>query len=402
MPMLEPPRKYQRFSPGQRLDHWFMMLSFTVLAITGIPQKFAGTEWAEMAIGLMGGIEQVRIIHRMAATVMMVGAIFHLFGVSYRVLVLRQRLSMLPLPRDLVDMLDAIRYNLGLAVRRPLLDRFSYEEKLEYWAVIWGTLLMMVTGFMLWNPIATVRFFPGEFIPAAKAAHGNEAILAILSILTWHVYNVHLKHFNRSIFTGYLTREEMEHEHPLELARIESGRETVIDRETKRRRERVFLPVATGLTLVSLLGIYVFITFEETAIATVPKEKIVAYVPITPTPMRVVRRPLPTRPSIGVSTPRPGTTPQEAGTPTPVPSFKAEVLPIFESKCTACHSTGQSLVLTSYQRVMEGGPSGPVVIPGRPSESLLVQKMYELHPAKTTDQELDRIKAWIAGGALNN
>ncbi len=401
--MMETPRKYLRFSAGQRLDHWFMMLSFTVLSLTGVPQKFAGSEWAEAAIALMGGIEAVRIIHRVAATVMMIGAVFHMVGVAYRVLVLRQRLSMLPVPKDLIDMIDAIRYNLGLAVRRPLLDRFSYEEKLEYWAVIWGTGLMILTGFMLWNPIATARFVPGEFIPAAKAAHGGEAILAILSILTWHVYNVHIKHFNRSIFTGFLTRAEMEHEHPLELARIESGREIVVDREVKRRRERVFVPLATVFSLVLLAGIYFFITFEETAIATVPKEKIVVYAPLTPTPMRIVRRPLPTtRPASVMGTPRPGTTPPAAATPTPIPSFNAAILPVFEAKCTACHSTGQDLMLTNYQRTMQGGPSGPIVVPGKPSDSLLVQKMQGIHPVKTTPQELEQIIAWIAGGAPNN
>lgn len=395
-------QRYLRFSLAQRVDHWIMAISFTILAITGIPQKFAGHDWAETAIALMGGIEAVRVIHRAAATLMMLGAVYHIVGVAYRIFVLRVRLSMLPVPKDLIDMIDMVRYNLGLAVRRPLLDRYSFEEKLEYWAVIWGTLIMAITGFMLWNPITTARLLPGEFIPAAKAAHGGEAILAILSILTWHVYNAHIKHFNRSIFTGYLTREEMEHEHPIELARIESRREPVIDPEIKRRREHVFVPVATIFSLVLLTGIYFFISYEETAITTVPREQISVYAPLTPTPMRVVRRPQPTvQPGIPGSTPVPGATPM-IGTSISIPSFTASVLPIFEAKCTGCHSAGQSLNLTSYAHLMKGGPSGPVIVPGNPSASLLVEKMNEVHPAKTSTEELEMIKAWIAGGAPNN
>ncbi len=204
----------ERFTVAQRIEHWVLTISFTVLAITGIPQRYAGAGWAEAAIALMGGIEMVRRIHRLAAIVLMLECIYHVISVSYKVFVHRIRLSMLPTPKDVMDFLDVIRYNLGWAKRRPRFDRYSYEEKFEYWAVVWGTLIMAITGFMMWNPIATTRFLPGEFIPAAKAAHGGEALLAVLAIITWHVYNVHIKHFNKTMFTGKLTREEMEHEHP--------------------------------------------------------------------------------------------------------------------------------------------------------------------------------------------
>ena len=83
---------------------------------------------------------------------------------------------------------------------------------------------MIATGFMLWNPVATARFLPGEFIPAAQVVHGGEALLAILAVLVWHFYAVHLRQFNRSMFTGEMSEAEMEHEHPLELERIKAGK----------------------------------------------------------------------------------------------------------------------------------------------------------------------------------
>ncbi len=73
------------------------------------------------------------------------------------------------------------------------MDRYTWEEKVEYWSLLWGTIVMIVTGFMLWNPIATARFLPGEFIPAAQVVHGGEALLAILAVLVWHFYSVHLR-----------------------------------------------------------------------------------------------------------------------------------------------------------------------------------------------------------------
>ena len=91
--------------------------------------------------------------------------------------------------------------------------------------MVWGTFIMIITGFMMWNPIATTNYLPGQFIPAAKVAHGGEAVLAALAIILWHFYHVHLRHFNKSMFIGKMTRHEMEEEHPAELALIEAGKD---------------------------------------------------------------------------------------------------------------------------------------------------------------------------------
>src|SRR5512139_891328 len=109
---------------------------------------------------------------------------------------------------------------------------------------------MGLTGFMMWNPLSTTQILPGDFIPAAKAAHGAEAILAVLAIIIWHFYHVHLKHFNKSMFTGKLTKTEMRHEHPAELAQIEAG-DTYRRPPLKvlKRRQYIFFPVAAIVSL---------------------------------------------------------------------------------------------------------------------------------------------------------
>lgn len=275
----------RRFERSQRVEHALLLLSFTVLSITGLPQKWSTSDWGSAMIWLMGGIELVRIIHRMAATLLMAQTIYHAVIVSYKVIVKRVRMSMLPGWQDVKDGLQALGYNLGLLKTPPAMGRYNFGEKVEYWAVIWGTVIMIITGFMLWNPIATVRFLPGEFIPAAKAAHGGEALLAVLSILTWHAYHVHIKHFNKSMFTGYLSRHAMEEEHSLELEEMAAGRTMdVVDPEMVMRRRRVFVPIAAVVSLVMLVGLYFFVTFEHTAITTVPREAIDVFVPLAPTP----------------------------------------------------------------------------------------------------------------------
>lgn len=278
-------QQYHRFDIFQRSEHIVLLVSFTVLAVTGLPQMYSQQPWATAMILGMGGIETVRIVHRVAAVALILGTIYHFAALAYRIYVKRVALTMLPGLQDVKDGLQALGHNLGIVKSAPRMGRYNFGEKIEYWAVIWGTVVMVITGFMLWNPIATTSVLPGEFIPAAKAAHGGEALLAVLSILTWHFYHVHVKRFNRSMFTGYISREEMEEEHALELEEIEQGLPRVEpDPEVINRRRRVFLPVAAVVTVLLLIGLYFFVTFEQTAITTVPRQPIDVFVPVTPLP----------------------------------------------------------------------------------------------------------------------
>jgi len=271
--------RYRRFDTGQRIEHALLILSFTILSITGLPQKYPDTGWGEGMIWLFGGIELTRFIHHTAAIVLIVGSIYHLVSMGYRLVVKRVQMSMLPGWKDVVDVVQSLGYNFGLVKEPPKMGRYTFGEKVEYWAVVWGTVIMILTGFVLWNPIATTRLFPGEFIPAAKAAHGGEALLAVLSIVTWHMYNVHVKSFNKSMFTGWLSRHEMEEEHPLELAALENSPAKTVVPAVLRRRQRLYLPVAVLFSLVLLVSVYFFVTFEATAITTVPRQTVEIFSP---------------------------------------------------------------------------------------------------------------------------
>jgi cytochrome b subunit of formate dehydrogenase len=132
---------------------------------------------------------------------------------------------MWPSVADFHNLVQVMMFNLGLAKQRPESDRFSVEEKLEYWALLWGTPVMGITGFILWFPTIAASVLPGESIPIAQAIHKWEAILATLAILTWHMYHTNIKEKNRSIFNGTMTEEEMRHAHPLEYRRILAARE---------------------------------------------------------------------------------------------------------------------------------------------------------------------------------
>ncbi len=381
-------KNYPRFDRWQRLEHSLLIVSFTVLAVTGLPQKFATAPISETIMGWMGGIETVRFIHRSAAILLMAESIYHIIAILYRITVLRSSMSMLPGVEDIRHVLQDIQFYFGRREEKARYGRYSYAEKAEYFALVWGTVIMVITGFMMWNPIAAARFLPGEFIPAAKAAHGGEALLAVLAIILWHFYHVHIRHPNRSMFTGVMSREEMLEEHPAELDDIESGRlPPPPTEEVVRRRERLYIPLAGVLTLVLAIGLYGFVTFEETAISTVPRgESAPAFFPQTPTPA-------PTLP--------PSPTPSEIR----AESWNGGFEGLFRNRCGTCHGTTSvgGLSLASYEQALEGGTTGPAIVPGDPDASLLVEIQAQgNHPGQLTEEELAQIVSWIQTGAPEN
>src|SRR3990172_12477891 len=216
-------RTYQRFPLARRIEHLAMLLSFTTLGLTGLPQKFSSAPLSIAFVNLLGGIESLRTIHHFAAVVMMLGTAWHIIVFGYMAYVRRTRLSMLPSLQDVKDGWQALMYNIGLAKSYPQMGRYTFEEKMEYWAFVWGAAVMGATGFLMWNPVTATQYLPGQFIPAAKAAHGGEAVLAVLAIIIWHMYGVHIKRLNKAMWTGTQTEGEMLHEHPLELADIKAG-----------------------------------------------------------------------------------------------------------------------------------------------------------------------------------
>ncbi len=339
-------RAYTRFSVLQRLQHLVLIVSFTVLAVTGLPQKFAGARWAESMIGWMGGIESVRVLHHYAAIVLILLCITELLEWGYKIYVERARWSMVPRLQDVRDAFHHFIYNLGWRDAPPRYDRYTWGEKFEYWALLWGTLIMALTGFILWNPILSTRFLPGEIIPAAKAAHGGEAILAVLAVLIWHGYNVHLRTFNRAMITGKLSRHEMEQEHALELERLERERGALPQVAAIAKRRRVYLPFAAVTAALLLFGVYLFVTAETTAVSTVSPRRVSqqVFVPRTFTPT-VTRTPTIT-PVVPTSTPAPPTTTPAPGQPTAVRSDNAiPALPIDHEgrqTCQVCHASGMA------------------------------------------------------------
>ena len=214
-----------RFSRRQRIEHALVMACFVILCLTGFPQKFYTHAWAVELVRLLGGIDWARRIHHLAGYTLAALTVIHFAAGLAGMLTRQLPFSMMPTRKDFLDVFRQLRFYLGELPHAPLYDRFSYKEKFEYWGLVMGNVIMVMTGFLLSFPIQVTAYLPGVLIPAAKMAHSNEGLMAFLVITIWHIFNVHLNPdafpFDPAIFTGRISRERYEHEHPLELARLE-------------------------------------------------------------------------------------------------------------------------------------------------------------------------------------
>jgi cytochrome b subunit of formate dehydrogenase len=227
-----------RMTLSERLQHGALLTSFMVLVVTGFMLHYPEAWWVQGLRRISRWLfDQRALIHRVAGVVMVLVSIYHL---GYLVLTARGRAlarDLMPRRQDLYDVIGMLRYNLGLAADRPRFGRFGYVEKSEYWALVWGTILMGATGIILW--------FEGTFIglltklgwDVARTVHFYEAWLATLAILVWHIYfvifNPDVYPMNLAWLRGTLSEEEMEDEHPLELEAIRRQRVEASKRASK-------------------------------------------------------------------------------------------------------------------------------------------------------------------------
>jgi formate dehydrogenase gamma subunit len=173
-----------------RIAHWGVMLSFPTLVFTGFALKYPDSWWSAPFL-LWGRHEAFRgTLHRAAAVVLIAATLYHLVHLALNRRDRKFLLAMFPNMKDVTDLISVVRYNLGWSKEEPQFGKFNYAEKMEYWAFLWGTAVMAISGFLLWFNNFALRHFPKWITDAATAVHWYEALLATFSILLWHFYMV--------------------------------------------------------------------------------------------------------------------------------------------------------------------------------------------------------------------
>jgi cytochrome b subunit of formate dehydrogenase len=215
---------HQRFNVHYLTQHLLLMISVLILVISAIflwGLRYPGAYWAA---ALSGGIDFWRIIHRGGALILIFMCFYHLIYSLVHPDGRRDFILMLPRRQDFKDFRKNLFWFFRPEKERPQFGRFTYFEKFDYWAVFWGCAIMIGSGLVMWFPEVVSMVIPATsaaFFESFKEAHAHEAVLAVLAIFIWHVYNVHFRRgrFPGTLFWvhGRISQKEMTSEHPLEL-----------------------------------------------------------------------------------------------------------------------------------------------------------------------------------------
>lgn len=221
-------RLYLRMTAHERVQHGLLVLSFVILVITGFMLCYPEAWWVVAIRRFSSRAFEFRsLAHRIAGVVMLAGGAWHIGYLAFSKPGRKLFLDLLPRWRDVTDPWGVLKYNLGIVREKPAFGRFSYIEKVEYWALVWGTLLMGATGAILWFENASMGYFTKLGFDVARTVHFYEAVLATLAIVVWHFYfvifNPDVYPMNLSWLTGRMSEGEMQEEHPLQLEEMKAA-----------------------------------------------------------------------------------------------------------------------------------------------------------------------------------
>lgn len=217
-----------RYSIHIVTQHMITIITFVILAATGLPLHFSHVFWAPSVISLFGGPDSARIIHRAAACLMVFGGVYHLATIILGILIKTRtgkfdiKKTQIPRLKDLHDLMHDLKYFMGREPYRPKMEKFMYKQKLHYLAILWGNFVLITAGSMLLFPETASKILPAPslFQNLARLMHADEAIMAVIIIVFWHWFNVHLAPgrfpLQWTFITGKITREHQIEEHFME------------------------------------------------------------------------------------------------------------------------------------------------------------------------------------------
>jgi formate dehydrogenase gamma subunit len=219
----DPSRTVVRMNRNQRIQHFLLLTSFFILVLSGFALAWPESLFAKIFVN-----EAIRRInHRVAAVVMLGLGLYH---VAYMVGTKEGRQGLKDFwfnIKDARDVIGVMKYYLGRSHQHPRMGRFTYAEKAEYWALVWGTIVMGVTGLMLWFSVEVTAWFnlPRWWVDVATLIHFYEAVLATLAIIIWHLYAVifdpDVYPVNWAMYDGRMREDQFRHEHEAEWEKMQ-------------------------------------------------------------------------------------------------------------------------------------------------------------------------------------
>ncbi|MFQ6043201.1 MAG: formate dehydrogenase subunit gamma, partial [Candidatus Poribacteria bacterium] len=248
--------EYERLTLNERIQHLVLLISFTTLAITGFMVEIPASWISALRLDYPTLFEIRGLIHRIAAVILILDSLYHLGYLSFTSRGRWQLRELLPRTKDLFDIIQVVKHYRNPDEPMPKFDWFNYKEKAEYWALVWGNMVMSITGAMLWFE----QYTPKLFLDIAAVVHTYEALLAVLAIIVWHFYNAHLNPevfpMSRIWLHGTISEEELLARHPLAYEKVTAlvTREVELPKRAKRKWSKIFVLAAVVFIALVFIG----------------------------------------------------------------------------------------------------------------------------------------------------
>ncbi len=229
-----------RMTSLQRLQHTVLFVSFIVLVLTGFALRFPDSVFFRALV--LGMSENLRgLVHRLAGLALIGIGSYHLFYAIFHGEGRKMLRDIWPGWNDVRDGWGNLAYHLGFGVGKPQFGRFTYAEKAEYWALVWGTIVMAATGIMLWAKVTVGNHLPRWWVDVATAIHFYEAVLATLAIVIWHFYQVFFDPdaypMNWAWWDGKIPLDHYRAEHPLDAESAPASAQTPPESAAKEKSD---------------------------------------------------------------------------------------------------------------------------------------------------------------------
>ncbi|HKI84644.1 MAG TPA: cytochrome b/b6 domain-containing protein, partial [Candidatus Krumholzibacteria bacterium] len=208
----------RRFNRSEIWQHSLFLISFVLLALSGFMLAYPDHWWARTMTAL--GVDETarRLIHRVSAVVMVAVSLYHLYWIAFTSYGRGELKRIAPRLRDARELLQNMRFHMGKSEQQAAFAKFDYPAKMEYWALVWGTVVMALTGAILWFPVVATSIFPSWIVDVATVIHLFEAWLATLAILIFHfffvIFHPEVYPLSFAMLRGTMPSRLAEHHHP--------------------------------------------------------------------------------------------------------------------------------------------------------------------------------------------